>query len=285
MATVTLSWEVEGTHDGIGVYRSAKLTEGFELIATLAPNTKTFSDDFLLSQLTSKYGVKPSTLFYKLTTFRGGIVKEGDVLPVPLADTMPVFLSGVGYLDEVPEVKGTTLATYYSIGSHILGGRKYHILAGVHNDESHFIHEPVFDVPFTSLNEYLRALPIGASSLNNAVGFTSMARSQHVLGIDADAKYNVLRSMLDRSDVVFEILPTRDIFTQLSQDITALTNHLNITGSFWTATLEAAARNEYGQVSEIDVWRHAATGGGDKVSLASGAKAKTITLMLIDDIT
>ena len=142
MATVTLTWQIEGIHDGIGVYRSNNLNTGYELIATLAPNTTYFEDDFLLSQLTQKYGTEPTTLFYRLDAFRGLDIKESDPVPVPLEDTMPEFLDGKDYLDPVPEVADDPAVTYYNLGSKTIDGNKYHVLAGVKTTTGPYITDP-----------------------------------------------------------------------------------------------------------------------------------------------
>lgn len=286
MATVTLTWEIEGIHDGIGVYRSNALATGFELIATLAPNSVTFTDDFLLSQLTAKYGTEPTTLFYKLSAFRGLDVKEGDVVPVPLVDTMPDFLTGKDYLDPVPEVKGTSLATYYTLGSHTIGGNKYHVLAGIHDDDGFFLTDPSTDLPFAAVNQYMRNLPLGAATLQQSIAVTTEAHQQHVLGAGADVNFHALRSLMARTDTVLEVLPSKTIMTQLAPQILALSNAISVPVLYWTSTMESTAVNEFGQMSELSVNRHNADGTADKVSVTTqtSAKAKTLTLMLIDDI-
>lgn len=285
MATVTLTWQIEGIHDGIGVYRSNQLATGYELIATLAPNTLTFEDEFLLSQLTTKYGTEPATLFYRLDAFRGLDVKQSDPVPVPLEDTMPEFLDGKAYLDPVPEVADDVAVTYYNLGSKTINSKKYHVLAGVRTTPKPFITDPQNAyAAFTEVNQFLRNLPFGAATLNEAIGFTTIAKQQHVLGNAGDIRVDALDPFVNRVDPILEVLPSKALMTQLASDITALANSLSITGFFWTSTLSSAATNEFGQVVDINVERQPIVGGNDAVSVLGSTQAMTLTLMLIDDI-
>lgn len=285
MATVTLTWQIEGIHDGIAVFRSNQLNTGYEQIATLAPNTTTFADEFLLSQLTTKYGTEPTTLFYRLDAFRGLDVKQSDPVPVPLEDTMPEFLDGKAYLDPVPEVADDPAVTYYNIGTKTINGNSYHVLAGVRTTLKPFITDPQNGyAAFTAVNQFLRNLPFDAATLNEAIEITTIAKQQHVLGNAADIRVDALVPFVNRTAPILEVLPSKALMTQLASDITALANSLSITGFFWTSTLSSADTNEFGQVIDINVERQPVVGGNDAVSILGSTQAMTLTLMLIDDI-
>ena len=285
MATVTLTWQIEGIHDGIAVFRSNQLATGYEQIAVLAPNTTTFADEFLLSQLTTKYGTEPTTLFYRLDAFRGLDVKQSDPVPVPLEDTMPEFLDGKAYLDPVPEVADDPAVTYYNIGTKTINTKKYHVLAGVRTTLKPFITDPQNGyAAFTAVNQFLRNLPFGAATLNEAIEVTTIAKQQHVLGSAGDIRVDALVPFVNRTAPILEVLPSKALMTQLASDITALANSLSITGFFWTSTLSSAGTNEFGQVIDINVERQPVVGGNDAVSILGSTQAMTLTLMLIDDI-
>ena len=283
MATVTLTWEIEGIHDGIGVYRSNNLNTGYELIATLAPNTLIFEDEFLLSQLTAKHGTEPETLFYRLDAFRGLDVKQSDPIPVPLEDTMPDFLDGIDLYDKV-DAMGITGADYYSLGSHTIGTSKYHVLAGVRNSESFFITDPATDIPFTEVNQYLRGLPTGAATLQDSIAFTTLFKQQHVVG-NPDMKTPVYVPFLNRNTPVLEVLPSITLMNQLNTQVLGLANKLSVTGYLWSSTLNASNTNEFGQVTDINVTRYVIGGSTDAKSILGNDKAKVMTFLLIDDIT
>lgn len=285
MATVTLTWQIEGIHDGIAVFRSNQLNTGYEQIAVLAPNSTTFADEFLLSQLTDKYGLEPVTLFYRLDAFRGLDVKQSDPVPVPLEDTMPEFLDGKAYLDPVPEVADDPAVTYYNIGTKTINGNSYHVLAGVRTALKPFITDPQNGyAAFTAVNQFLRNLPFGAATLNEAIEVTTIAKQQHVLGGAGDIRVDALVPFVNRTAPILEVLPSKALMTQLAADITALANSLSITGFFWTSTLSSADTNEFGQVIDINVERQPVVGGNDAVSILGSTQAMTLTLMLIDDI-
>ena len=287
MATVTLTWQIEGIHDGIGVYRSNQLNTGYEQIATLAPNTTTFQDEFLLSQLTDKYGTEPETLFYRLDAFRGLDVKQSEPVPVPLEDTMPEFLDGVEYLDPVPELSfNDEPVTYYSLGAQSIDGTMYHVLAGVRPATSRFITNPANDYGvFPEINQFLRGLPLGAEALQDAIEFTTLAKQQLVITGSEDMRVDALLPFITREQPVFEVLPTKALMTQLQSQITELSNSLTLSGFFWTSTMTTATTNEFGQITDINVARHPVTGGDDEVSILSDTSAMTLTLLLIEEIT
>lgn len=101
MATVNLSWTVEGLHDGIRVERSF-MNDGMlhkDYLDTLPAGTTEFEDDFSISELADHYGgilvEDLDLLTYTLTTFRGEKEKS-TVVPVPVEDTDPEWLV---YLD------------------------------------------------------------------------------------------------------------------------------------------------------------------------------------------
>ena len=286
MATVTLTWQIEGIHDGIGVYRSNELNTGYEQIATLAPNTTAFEDDFLLSQLTQKYGSEPETLFYRLDAFRGLDVKESDPVPVPLEDTMPEFLDGKDYLDPVPEVADDPDVTYYNLGSKTIDGNKYHVLAGVRTATGPYITDPQNGYAlFGEVTQFMRNMTFGASTLTQAIAFTTLAKQQEVVGDAADIRVDALLPYISRSTPVMEVLPTKAHMTQLASEITDLSNALSLTGFFWTSTIKSSETNEFGQVTDIEVERHPVAGGDNAVSILESFSATSLTLMLIEDIT
>lgn len=286
MATVTLTWQIEGIHDGIGVYRSNNLNTGYELIATLAPNTTSFEDEFLLSQLTQKYGTEPATLFYRLDAFRGLDIKESDPVPVPLEDTMPEFLDGKDYLDPVPEVADDPAVAYYNLGSKTIDGNKYHVLAGVKSATGPYITDPQNGYAlFEEVTQFLRNMDYGASTLTQAVAFTTLAKQQEVIGDAADIRVNALLPFISRSTPVMEVLPTKAHMTQLASEITDLSNALGLTGFFWTSTMNPSETNEFGQVTNIAIDRHPVVGGNNTISILDSSSAMSLTLMLIDDIT
>lgn len=96
MATVNLSWTVEGLHDGIRVERSF-MNGGIphkDYLDTLPPGVTEFEDDFSISELAAHYEVIPNDLnllTYTLTTFRGDKEKS-TVVPVPVVDTDPEWI-------------------------------------------------------------------------------------------------------------------------------------------------------------------------------------------------
>lgn len=291
MATVTLAWQIEGIHDGIAIYRSNQLETGYELIGTLPPNTLYYQDEFLLSQLTDKYGTEPDTLFYRLDAFRGLDVKQSDPVPVPLEDTMPDFLADKDYLEVVPEVADDPAVTYYNIGSNIVfedGGDRFHVLMGVRTTPQPFITDPQNGyAAFSTMNQYLRNLPVGNDPmrLSAAVEFTSIARSQAILGDAGDMRVDALLPFINRESPVMEVLPTRSMMDQMSEEITDLANSLSLSGHFWTSSLEVSDTNEFGQVTDINVDRHPVIGGASSpVSILGSDTAMTLTFLLIDDI-
>lgn len=287
MATVTLTWQIEGIHDGIGVYRSNELNTGYEQIATLAPNTTLFEDEFLLSQLTEKYGIEPETLFYRLDAFRGLDVKQSDPVPVPLEDTMPEFLDGVGYLEEVPELQfNDEPVKYYNIGAKQIDGRNFHVLAGLRTTLSPFITDPQNDnMAFTEVNQFLRNMPFQAEDLVDAIDVTTMAKQQAVVDAAGDIRMDALLPFITRTEPVLEILPTKALMTQLQTEIIDLVNQETLTGFFWTSTMSPSATNEFGQVVDINVARFPVDGGDDSVSILGDDQAMTLTFLLIEDIT
>lgn len=93
MATVNLSWTVEGLHDGIRVERSFNNNGNIDLdyLDTLPAGTTEYEDDFSISELADHYGIEVyelGLLTYTLTTFRGDKEKS-TVVPVPVEDSDP----------------------------------------------------------------------------------------------------------------------------------------------------------------------------------------------------
>lgn len=290
MATVTLTWQIEGVHDGIGVYRSNHLATGYELIATLPPNTTLFEDEFLLSQLTNKYGTEPDILFYRLDAFRGLDVKQSDPVPVPLEDTMPEFLADKGYLDEVPEVSDDPAVTYYNIGSKYTfqdGSDTFHVLMGVRTTEQPFITDPQNGYSeFGEMNQFLRNLPVDSDSMKLAAAteFTGLARAQAALGAAADMRVDALLPFINRQEPVMEVLPTKSMMDQLETEIADLASKLSLSGHFWTSSLVVSNTNEFGQITDINVYRHPVSGGSpSSVSILGPDTALTLTFLLIKD--
>ncbi|AMD43391.1 hypothetical protein ZC03_004 [Pseudomonas phage ZC03] len=287
MATVTLTWQIEGVHDGIGVYRSNQIDSGYEQVAVLAPNTTVFQDEFLLSQLTDKYGTEPETLFYRLDAFRGLDVKQSDPVPVPLEDTMPEFLDGVGYLEVVPELKfGDMPATYYNVGVKSFNDGNYHVLFGLRRGPSLFITDPQNgNAPFTEVNQFLRNMPFNASNLEEAIAITTMAKQQYVLESAADIQMDAMSPFIFREEPILEILPTAEMMQEMQSDILALVAQESLTGYFWTSTMSPSATNEFGQVVDIDVDRFSVAGDTESVSILGSDQAMTLVFVLIKDIT
>ena len=290
MATVTLTWQIEGIHDGIGVYRSNQLNTGFELIATLAPNTTIFEDDFLLSQLTDKYGTEPEHLFYRLDAFRGLDVKSGDVVPVPLEDTMPEFLAGKTSGDEIPELRDGSGPKYYLLSDTNklqYQGKNYTVLVGVHNTLEKFITD-VSDNTFLSVNQYLRNLNQEAKSLSEAIQFTTEIRKQTNLGSNGDATFPCMVPFLGRTTPVMEVLPTYELLQFIEGGLDGIATNAGLVGQpyIWTSTIETSDLNEFGQAVDIDVTRFQlrSSAGSDQSSILSGSTAYTFTLLLIEDI-
>lgn len=98
MATVNLSWTVEGLHDGIRVERSFTDHNGIthtDYLDTLPAGSTEFEDDFSITELTEHLEVPAEDildlLVYTLTTFRGDKQKSTKV-PVPIVDTDPEWL-------------------------------------------------------------------------------------------------------------------------------------------------------------------------------------------------
>lgn len=292
MATVTLTWQIEGLHDGIAVYRSNQINSGYDQIAVLAPNTTVFQDEFLLSQLTDYYGTEPETLFYRLDAFRGLDVKQSDPVPVPLEDTMPEFLDGVGYLEVVPDLDiGYESVTYYNVGVKSFDSGNYHVLFGLRRISSPFITDPQNgNAPFTEVNQFLRNMPFNASSLEEAIAITTMAKQQAVLGFGsaADIRMDALHPFNAHGVPILEVLPTLDMMSEMRNEINDLVNQESLTGYFWTSTMFPSNTNEFGQVVDIDVERFSATGGlegSDSVSILGSDQAMTLVFVLIKDIT
>lgn len=287
MATVTLTWQIEGIHDGIGVYRSNQIDSGYEQIATLAPNTTVFQDEFLLSQLTQKYGTEPETLFYRLDAFRGLDVKQSDPVPVPLEDTMPEFLDGVGYLEVVPDLDiGYESVTYYNVGVKYFGDDKFHVLFGLRSTLSPFITDPQNgNAPFTKVNQFLRNMPFDAFNLKEAIAVTTMAKQQAVLESAADIKMDAMYPFIYREEPILEVLPTSTMMQDLQTEILDLVNQKSLTGYFWTSTMSPSNTNEFGQITDIDVDIFSVEGNTVSASILNNEQAMTLTFLLIKDIT
>lgn len=92
MATVNLSWTVEGLHDGIRVTR--EFNGIVDYLDTLPAGSTEFEDDFSISELAEHYDTAPQYLIlltYTLTTFRGDKEKS-TIVPVPVEDSDPEWL-------------------------------------------------------------------------------------------------------------------------------------------------------------------------------------------------
>lgn len=106
MATVNLSWTVEGLHDGIRVERTFVDPDGdahVDYLDTLPAGTTEFEDDFSISALLDHYASDKAyevplesidLLTYTLTTFRGDKEKSTKV-PVPVVDTDPEWIQNI----------------------------------------------------------------------------------------------------------------------------------------------------------------------------------------------
>lgn len=112
MATVNLSWTVEGLHDGIRVERIYHEVPGnvgiHDYLDTLPSGTTEFEDEFSMSDLADRYGVAPSDinlLTYILTTFRGDKEKSTEV-QVPIVDTDPQWLLDLELTENTQLVSG-----------------------------------------------------------------------------------------------------------------------------------------------------------------------------------